>query len=61
MTKKYNRMFLKTSFFNITRFQNFLYVKIYSIFQIKYECVPGFELVGKDTRYCQSDGTWTPR
>ena len=28
--------------------------------QIKYECVPGFELVGKDTRYCQSDGTWTP-
>lgn len=31
-----------------------------SFFQIKYECVPGFELVGKDTRYCQSDGTWTP-
>lgn len=29
-------------------------------FQIHYECVPGFELVGKDTRYCQSDGTWTP-
>ena len=32
----------------------------YDILQIKYECVPGFELVGKDTRYCQSDGTWTP-
>ena len=30
------------------------------ILQIKYQCVPGFELVGKDTRYCQSDGTWTP-
>ena len=29
-------------------------------FQIEYECVDGFELVGKDTRYCQSDGTWTP-
>ena len=28
--------------------------------QIKYECVPGFSLVGKDTRYCQKDGTWTP-
>lgn len=28
--------------------------------QITYECVPGFELVGKDTRYCQGDGTWTP-
>ena len=28
--------------------------------QITYQCVPGFELVGKDTRYCQSDGTWTP-
>ena len=27
---------------------------------MKYQCVPGFELVGKDTRYCQSDGTWTP-
>ena len=32
----------------------------YPCLQIKYECVPGFELVGKDTRYCQSDGTWTP-
>lgn len=36
------------------------FVKL-NLFQTKYECVPGFELVGKDTRYCQSDGTWTPR
>ena len=28
--------------------------------QIQYKCVPGFELTGKDTVYCQSDGTWTP-
>ena len=27
---------------------------------MRYQCVPGFELVGKDTRYCQKDGTWTP-
>ena len=34
---------------------------IKSIFiQIQYKCVPGFELTGKDTVYCQSDGTWTP-
>ena len=38
----------------------FSQVSLTLLLQIKYDCVPGFELVGKDTRYCQSDGTWTP-
>ena len=52
-------------FEDILNFFFFRYPKnlkcIKSIFiQIQYKCVPGFELTGKDTVYCQSDGTWTP-
>jgi len=29
--------------------------------KITYNCGTGYELVGKHERYCQSDGSWTPK
>ncbi|XP_050294789.1 uncharacterized protein LOC126734965 isoform X2 [Anthonomus grandis grandis] len=29
--------------------------------RITYHCAEGYELVGKGEKYCQSDGTWTPK
>ncbi|XP_066943300.1 sushi, von Willebrand factor type A, EGF and pentraxin domain-containing protein 1-like isoform X2 [Macrobrachium rosenbergii] len=29
--------------------------------RVTYHCRPGFELVGRNTYYCQHDGTWNPK
>ncbi|CAH1957213.1 unnamed protein product [Acanthoscelides obtectus] len=29
--------------------------------RITYHCAEGYELVGKNERFCQADGTWTPK
>ena len=29
--------------------------------RVSYHCADGFELVGRNERYCQADGTWTPK
>ena len=29
--------------------------------RISYACRPGYELVGREHRYCQADGSWSPR
>ncbi len=29
--------------------------------RISYSCRPGYELVGRQHRYCQADGSWSPR
>ncbi|XP_049824701.1 sushi, von Willebrand factor type A, EGF and pentraxin domain-containing protein 1 isoform X2 [Aethina tumida] len=29
--------------------------------RITYHCAEGYELVGRNERFCQSDGTWTPK
>lgn len=29
--------------------------------RVEYHCAEGYELVGRAERYCQADGTWSPR
>ena len=29
--------------------------------RISYQCRAGYELVGRQHRYCQADGSWSPR
>lgn len=29
--------------------------------RITHHCAPGYELVGKQERFCQADGSWTPK
>lgn len=29
--------------------------------RITYHCAENYELVGKSERFCQADGTWTPK
>lgn len=29
--------------------------------RINYHCADGYELVGRNERFCQADGTWSPK